>query len=406
MSPFEARPVDPRPTVLHSVYRYLPLTETWIYGQIKAVTAFRQAVICVGRDNADRFPFEPLWSLSDHGLVKPLAQSLGAIAKRRGNRYDRLLAPWYRYAWPILATTPLQAWAPRLIHAHFGDHATRSLGLKRATGAPMITTFYGYDLALVREPFWKAAYARLFEEGDRFLVEGRAMARTLESIGCPPHKIHVQHLGVDLAGIPFEPRAPEASCRVLISASFREKKGIPQALQAYAKVNDAHPGKLSLTVIGDGPMRDQIHALARDLGLFDSIRWLGYQPHAIFLEEARRAHVFLHPSITASDGDTEGGAPVSILEAQATGLPIVATTHADIPEVTRPNSSELVPERDVDALAAALSRVALQPERWAAMGLAGRRHVETEYDATKQGLRLEGHYRSLIRQHAGALAFD
>ena len=394
------------PLVLHSVYRYLPLTETWIYGQLQAVTGFRQAVVCVGRENPERFPFEPVWSMSEHALVRPVVDTLGAIATRRGNRYDRLLAPWYRYAWPILATTPLQAWAPRLIHAHFGDQATRSLGLKAATNAPMITTFYGYDLALVREPFWKAAYARLFREGELFLVEGSAMARTLSSIGCPPSKIRVQHLGVDLSGIPFSERAPEETCRVLISASFREKKGIPQALQAYAKVLSRHPGKLSLTVIGDGPMRDGIHALARDLGLFDSIRWLGYQPHSVFLAEAQRAHVFLHPSITASDGDTEGGAPVSILEAQATGLPVVATLHADIPEVTRPDSAELAPERDVDALAAALERIALHPERWAPMGLAGRRHVEAEYDARQQGLRLEAHYRSLIRQRAGALALE
>ena len=394
------------PLVLHALYRYLPLTETWIYGQIQAVNGFRQAVVCVGRENPDRFPFAPIACMGDHPLVNPVVRSLGAIASRQGKRYDRLLAPWYRYAWPILATTPLQAWAPRLIHAHFGDQGARTLGLKAATNAPMITTFYGYDLALIREPFWKHAYARLFREGDLFLVEGRAMARTLSSIGCPPDKIRVQHLGVDLSGIPFSARAPEETCRVLISASFREKKGIPQALQAYAKVLSQHPGKLSLTVIGDGPMRDDLHALARDLGLFDSIRWLGYQPHAVFLEEARRAHVFLHPSITASDGDTEGGAPVSILEAQASGLPIVATLHADIPEVTRPDSAELVPERDVEALAAALSRVALHPERWAPMGRAGRRHVEAEYDARQQGLRLEAHYHSLIHQKAGALALE
>ncbi len=398
------------PLVLHSVYRYLPLTETWIYGQLQAVTGFRQAVACIGTENLDRFPFAPIVSMADHPLVKPVVRTADGISRWSGRplkRYDRLLAPWYRFAWPILATTQLQAWAPRVIHAHFGDQATRTLGLKAATGAPMVTTFYGYDLALCREPFWKQAYARLFQEGDLFLVEGRAMARTLASIGCPPSKIQVQHLGVDVAGIPYSPRTPESTCRVLISASFREKKGIPQALQAYARVLAEHPGKLSLTVIGDGPMRDSIHALARDLGLYDSIRWLGYQPHAVFLSEAQQAHVFLHPSITASDGDTEGGAPVSILEAQATGLPVVATLHADIPEVTTAESAELVPERDVDALAAALSHVALQPERWAAMGLAGRRHVEAEYDALQQGLRLEAHYQTLMqRQGHRALAFD
>lgn len=388
-----------KPLVLHSVYRYLPLTETWIYGQIQAIDGFRQAIACVGRESPERFPFEPIHSMSDHPLIKPVGWAARGLAQLKGSpmrRYDRLLSPWYRFAWPILATTQLQTWAPRLIHAHFGDQATRTLGLKAATAAPMVTTFYGYDLALIREPYWRKAYERLFREGDLFLVEGRAMARTLASIGCPEAKIRVQHLGVDVRGIPFAPRAPESRCRVLVSASFREKKGIPQALEAYARVNAKHPGKLSLTVIGDGPMRDEIHALARKLGLFEQIRWLGYQPHAKFLEEAARAHVFLHPSITAADGDTEGGAPVSLLEAQATGLPVLATQHADIPEATHPESALLVPERDVEALASALETLALNPERWSAMGEAGRRHVEAEYDARQQGRRLEDHYRSLL----------
>ncbi len=388
-----------KPLVLHSVYQYLPLTETWIYGQIQAVAAFRQAVACIHRANDDLFPFEPVSAMADHALIKPIGWAARTFAHLHGKpmrRFDRLLASWYRFGWPILATTELQCWAPRIIHAHFGDQATRSLGLSIATNAPLITTFYGYDLALAREPYWKKAYERLFRHGRRFLVEGSAMARKLAEIGCPPSKIHVQHLGVNLAAIPFAPREPEPLCRVLISASFREKKGIPHALEAYAQVLERHPGRLSLTVIGDGPMRAEIHARARQLGLFEAIRWLGYQPHGAFLEEARRAHVFLHPSITAADGDTEGGAPVSLLEAQATGLPILATVHADIPEVTRPESAILVPERDTKGLADALETLALNPERWRAMGLAGRRHVEAEYDAATQGKRLEAHYQALM----------
>lgn len=409
------------PLVLHTVFRYLPLTETWIYGQIQALSGFRQAVACVGKEGPERFPFEPIASLGDHGAARALAGMLGAIARMRGQsdaRFDRLLAPWYRHAWPMLERRQLRAWAPDVVHAHFGDHATRSLGLAAAARAPLVTTFYGYDLALARDPFWRKAYQRLFQDGERFLVEGSAMARKLSDLGCPDAKIHVQHLGVDLAGIPYRPRVlgspsggpplggspvggpSDDTCRVLISASFREKKGIPHALSAYARVLARHPGRLSLTVIGDGPLREQIHAHARSLGLHGHVRWLGYQAHAVFLEEALSAHVFLHPSLTAKDGDTEGGAPVSILEAQATGLPVLSTRHADIPEATTPDSAVLVPEGDVDALALALEALALHPERWSAMSEAGRRHVAREYDATQQGRRLAAQYHAAIEAHA------
>ena len=127
------------------------------------------------------------------------------------------------------------------------------------------------------------------------------------------------------------------------------------------------------------------------------IRWLGYQPHDVFMREAAAAQVFLAPSVTAADGDTEGGAPVSLLEVQATGLPVVATTHADIPEVTRPGESAfLVPERDVDALAERLAFLLDHPELWPAMGQAGREHVQRSFDALAQGRKLEALYRSLM----------
>lgn len=127
------------------------------------------------------------------------------------------------------------------------------------------------------------------------------------------------------------------------------------------------------------------------------IRWLGYQPHEVFLREAAVSHLFLSPSVVAADGDTEGGAPVSIIEAQATGMPVLATTHADIPEVTRPGvSAFLVPERDVDALEERLAYMLDHPERWAEMGMAGRAHVQQEFDSLTQGKRLEGLYRKLL----------
>src|SRR5206468_10582768 len=96
----------------------------------------------------------------------------------------------------------------------------------------------------------------------------------------------------------------------------------------------SHPGP-ELRLIGDGELRSRIEALARELGIGDEVVFLGAQPHARFREELLRAHLFLSPSVTAADGDTEGGAPVGIIEASATGMPVVATRHADIPEVIR-----------------------------------------------------------------------
>jgi len=80
---------------------------------------------------------------------------------------------------------------------------------------------------------------------------------------------------------------------------------------------------------------EAIEALVGELGLAGQVIFLGCRAHAEFLDEALLCHLFLSPSVTAADGDTEGGAPVAIIEAAATGLPVVASLHADIPEVIR-----------------------------------------------------------------------
>jgi colanic acid/amylovoran biosynthesis glycosyltransferase len=109
-------------------------------------------------------------------------------------------------------------------------------------------------------------------------------------------------------------------------------------------------------------------------------------------------HVFLSPSITARDGDSEGGAPVAIVEAEATGMPVVATVHADIPEVVVDGESALLsPERDVRRLAEHLERLVTEPRLWEPMGRRGRAHVERNHDARVQTGRLEEIYAAVLR---------
>jgi colanic acid/amylovoran biosynthesis glycosyltransferase len=110
----------------------------------------------------------------------------------------------------------------------------------------------------------------------------------------------------------------------------------------------------------------------------------------------RHADIFLHPSVVDADGRSEGGAPTSILEAQALGMPVVSTLHCDIPYVTRPGESALlVPERDSGALADALRTLLDDPGGWGEMGRAGRAHIEAHHDIVREAPRLEERYLRL-----------
>jgi colanic acid/amylovoran biosynthesis glycosyltransferase len=186
-----------------------------------------------------------------------------------------------------------------------------------------------------------------------------------------------------------------------MAASFQEKKGIPYGLRALARLKKDVP--LEVTIIGDANDEPQSQAEKRrilttleETGLKDCVRLLGYQSYSALIQQACEHHVFLAPSVTAASGDTEGGAPVSLIEVAATGMPVVSSRHCDIPEVVRDGETGfLAPERDVEGLYAALCRLIGDSSRWHAMATAARRHIEQEFDARCQGVRLAKIYRTV-----------
>ena len=115
------------------------------------------------------------------------------------------------------------------------------------------------------------------------------------------------------------------------------------------------------------------------------------------MAEAYQHHIFVSPSVTVTDGDTEGGAPVSIIEMAASGMPVVSTRHCDISNVIRDEETGfLAEERDVNGLVDALRRFVRHPDEWNDILKKGRKHIEENFDIHKQGCRLERRYAELI----------
>jgi colanic acid/amylovoran biosynthesis glycosyltransferase len=175
-------------------------------------------------------------------------------------------------------------------------------------------------------------------------------------------------------------------------------------LEALEAVHTLHrEGRdLEFRMIGDDTLTEggyaaRVNTYIREHELEGCVTRLGFLNHDRYVEEMARADVFLHPSVIDSAGAGEGGAPTTIIEAQALGMPVVSTLHCDIPNVTVPGQSAvLVPERDPDALATALRDVLDHPERWEAMGRAGRAHVEAKHDVATEVVALEDRYLSLL----------
>jgi colanic acid/amylovoran biosynthesis glycosyltransferase len=108
--------------------------------------------------------------------------------------------------------------------------------------------------------------------------------------------------------------------------------------------------------------------------------------------------IFISPSLVAQDGDTEGGAPVTLLEASATGMPVLSTFHCDIPEVViNSQSGYLVPEGDVDALVDRLRDLINNPDRRLEFGEYGRAHMQKNHNLRQKVKQMSAYYSSLIQ---------
>jgi colanic acid/amylovoran/stewartan biosynthesis glycosyltransferase WcaL/AmsK/CpsK len=380
--------------VVHCNPTWLPQTQTWIYTQLTCVPEKRveSHVVCEKVENRAQFPFRHLHDFSSTGIFE---QVWDRGLRRIGVRRHLGFLP--RVARRIGAA---------ILHSHFGDVAWVNIGAARAARCGHVVTFYGYDMSqLPRLALWRDRFRELFHTADLVLCEGPHMARCVAGLGCPEAKLRVHHLGIDLEKLPFRPRqwSPGSKLRVLIAATFTEKKGIPYAIEALGRLR--RHVDFEVTLIGDARRESEesrrekraILAAIQAQGLTERTRVLGYQAHSTLIQEAYRHHLFLSPSVTAADGATEGGAPVSIVEMAASGMLIVGTRHCDIPAVIDDaKTGFLAEERDVEGLLHCLVRAIRDPKGWPQMLASGRKHIEGEFNARIQGERLASHYETLV----------
>jgi colanic acid/amylovoran biosynthesis glycosyltransferase len=179
------------------------------------------------------------------------------------------------------------------------------------------------------------------------------------------------------------------------AARFVEKKGVDLSIRAFAAAQ-TRLGPSELWLVGDGESRRELEMLADRVGVASKVRFLGMISHEDYRLVLPRVHVCLQPSRTASDGDSEGGAPTVLLEMQARGIPLVTTRHADIPFVVPPGT-ELVDEGDVDGLADALVHLSSASEdEWSKAAERGRTLVAANHDARKVAEQIEGLYKEAL----------
>jgi colanic acid/amylovoran biosynthesis glycosyltransferase len=378
----------------HLINSYLTLTENWIYSQIHFQTTYPSIVLALQIKNQEQFPYDKVYAL--HSDLSGWRQWLDRKI------YERLTG-YYHYHYQMAREQQAQ-----LLHAHFGKTGLHALPLAQRLAVPLLTSFYGADMYLrpKRRKGLDQQYRPLFEKGDLFLVEGPAARQRLEDLGCPPEKIQIQRLGVDLEKIVYCPRPATGSkpIRVLMAATFIEKKGMTYGVEAFCQAA-REDKRLQLTVVGDAhpakpeglEIKKQLKALVSQYGMAGRADFLGY----VSLDKLRRLayehHIFLHPSVTAATGDSEGGAPVVLTEMAASGLPLIATHHCDIPQVVLNHKTGiLADERNIEQLRLALLQLAADDNLRLHMGRRGHEHAREHFSAKAQGQKLSEIYQAVL----------
>jgi len=389
--PFRARifPFPPMPTVASYCTTFLKPEMLHIYRQVTGLRQFDTFVVTRQRQCAEKFPFDDI-------EMAPGVRS--NFLRRFWLKYVRHEPPIvYRGEYGVLARL-LERRQADLMHVYFGHTGVHLLPFIRRWPKPVVVSFHGMDVQpRADSPGYLDRLRELLQTIPLVMGRSESLKERLIELGCDHGKFRLNRTGIPLANFPPAARArpSDGAWHFVQACRLIEKKGLRVALEAFARFVVAHPAA-RFTIAGDGPMRAELEAFAAELGLAASVGFAGFLDEPALCALYRNAHVFLHPSQLTADQNQEG-IPNSMLEAMATGLPVVATLHGGIPEAVEHGVTGLLSaERDVDALHAHLLRLTGEPGLWETMGAAASAAMRENFEQGAQIRRLEAVYAELL----------
>jgi len=296
-----------------------------------------------------RFPYFPRrWEGLAEGAILPNLQT----QRWRWVEAPLLVGSFWWHAFRLAIRT-----RPQVVHAHWAIPAGLvALTLKATMRLPYVLTVHGGDAYALRAFPFRWVKRRVMKGAHTVAPVSRDLVDALEVSG-DPSRLPVVPMGVDVDAIrdAIKERSPVAG-RFVFVGRLVEKKGVDVLIRALADVPDA-----TLVIVGDGPDRPALEALAGDLGLLHRVRFTGRAPRVSVMDELREAYALVIPSKVAQGGDQEG-TPVVMAEGMAAGVPVVASRLGGLAEhIDSGLTGLLVTPGSVTDLARALSEAIADP---------------------------------------------
>ena len=380
---------SPKPLVASFCTFFLKPEMLHIYRQLTGLQAFETFVITKHRQNADRFPFDDI-----EPLVTPRSHLL-----RRGylKYFARKPALIYRGEYDAIRRILIRR-DPELIHVYFGNTGVHLLPLLRKWDRSWVVSFHGMDVQRrPKEKGYDQKLTQMLQLAPLVLVRSQSLASRLQDLGCRPERIRLNRTGIPLQNFPWvdRPAPVEGKWQLVQACRLVEKKGLLTTLAAFRRLVSDYPNA-RLVIAGEGPLRDVLTRGINELSLGNQVRLTGFLSQEDLRQIYGESHIFIHPSELAADANQEG-IPNSMLEAMASGLPVVATRHGGIPEAVQEGADGfLVPERDEPALYEALLKLVNRPDLWRRMGKQASQSVSKNFEQKQQIANLEAVYAEAI----------
>ncbi len=327
----------------------------------------------------------------------------------RGTMADQVLRDWsgrlrlggFLRAARRAASRAIADFSPDVIHVHWWFPGGFSVWPRLRNRIPYVVTSHGTDLFLVdRVPVARLIAGPIFRNAAQTTVISTPLVARAERLGVPRADITVIPMPVDAAVAteleePFTLRAGRDT--LLFVGRLVERKGAAYVIRAVAELSEAGRD-VRLVVVGDGPERSALTALAQSLAVGDRVEFTGALSPAEVRDRYREGGVFVMPAVTDWKGEQEGFGMV-LVEAMAFGLPVVATRSGGIPDIVRDDDNGiLVPERDVGALTRGIARVLDDPALAARLATSARDDVRHRFAPARIASAFDTVYRRAARQ--------